>query len=833
ATSNLAGSTIGTQNITHGTGCSVSNYGVWYTFVGNDQLTTISTTATGGWDHEMNIVSGNCGSFTTITCEDGAGSNGTETYTFSSVVGTTYYVYVSYYASGGTTTGTFTIDRVCIPAPSNNPCTSAITLACATTNLPGTTIGATSEAPGTGCTVSNYGVWYAFVGDGGATTISCTATSGWDHEMNISSGSCGALSNLSCEDGTGTNGTESYTFTTVNGTVYYVYIAHYIGSSTITGDFTITRTCVAPPCSVVAGSASASPSPICPAPGNTTLTLTGEDPAATIQWQVSTNGGATWSNIAGATTDPWVQSVSVNSMFQALVTNGCTNTSLSASVSAGCNILHPSGSGVTQSSSIICGNSYNYYDNGGSGSNYSNNQNALLTLCPTTAGQSVTITVNTFNVLNNDDYLYIFDGDDGTANIIGIYTGTALTAGTVITASSDNSSGCLSFRLLSDGFSTQLGWDFTVTCTATPAAPYATPGIEDCNGASVICSDAALTGGTGGYGSWQELPAVWNSCINPDEHQSNWYIFSSSTNGTIAFQIVPSSPTDYDWAVWGPYTGGAECPAFTNDTPIRCSSTSLSGTGGVGSTGLAAPATDIIEQNGEYGGGANENGQLMPLAVLAGEIYVMMIDNWDNNSQPFQLDWTLTNGATLDCTPPLPVSLTTFVAQCEGSTTRLEWSTASETNNNYFIIEKSDENFNFIEIGKVFGSGTSSSANTYTFIDDAINNETTYYRLLQVDFDGSVTYHHIIASNCQNYEFEVVNSNLTLDQLDLLISSGANENLTIRLYNMIGDLISQQTEEINAGNNSISLKNFNINSGIYLISIQGEYHTYATKLFAN
>ena len=57
------------------------------------------------------------------------------------------------------------------------------------------------------------------------------------------------------------------------------------------------------------------------------------------------------------------------------------------------------------------------------------------------------------------------------------------------------------------------------------------------------------------------------------------------------------------------------------------------------------------------------------------------------------------------------------------------------------------------EIGKVFGSGTSNVQNNYTFTDTEINNETAYYRLLQVDFDGAVEYHRIVASNCHNYLF--------------------------------------------------------------------------------
>lgn len=586
------------------------------------------------------------------------------------------------------------------------------------------------------------------------------------------------------------------------------------------------------PCSTVAGTASASQTAICPSPGNTTLSLSGEDPAATIQWQVSTDGGATWSNIPGATTDPWVQSVSTNSMFQALVTNGCTNSSSTVSVSVGCNLIHPSGSIVNSSTSIICGSTYNYYDAGGAGGNYSNNQNALLTICPSTPGQYVSITVNSFSLESNYDYMYVFDGNDGSANLIGVYDGT-IGAGTTITASSANTSGCLSFRLISDGATTSSGWNFTVTCTGTPASPYPAHGIEDCNGAVVICNDAALTGGTTGPGMQELEYDDFADCIyEPGEAESQWYVFSSTTNGTIGFEIVPNSPTDYDWAIWGPYTQ-LECPTFTGDHSIRCNASSLANSGPNGETGLVAGATDTIEENGTFAGmGEVTDGDCSLLNVQAGEVYVMMLDNWSASSVGFQLNWSLTNGANLDCTIPLPIKLKYFETKCENGKTLLEWGTESELNNNFFVIEKSDEDFNFREIGKVFGSGTTNTPQSYSFIDDEINDRTTYYRLVQVDMDGSVEYHRTVFSNCQNYDFDVVNTSLANNQLSIAINSGTTENITINVYNTVGELIRSEFKTILPGGNTFSLKNLNVSSGIYLLSIKGNHKVHSEKLIA-
>lgn len=409
-TVNLAGTTAGAVAETAGTGCTMSDYGVWYTFTGTGYANTISVTTT-SFDVEMAIASGTCGSLTNITCEDDAMSSGTETYTFTTTLGTTYYVYVGYYGTG-TTTGTFTISRSCetpcagapnngtaaasptslgcsitstslsasglssgggityqwqsspnnstwtnisgatsttytaspasttyyqivsyCPAsnqygystsvlvtvnttpPVNDACANAAALPCATTNMAGTTNCAVSEtAPGS-C-ASSYGVWYTFTGTGYATTISSTAT--FDHEMDFFSGTCASLTNITCLDGAGSGSSESYTFNTVLGTTYYIYLAHYSTSSTVTGTFTISRDCETP-CSGApnAGVASASPAVIGCSSSTTTLSASGLSAGGgiTYQWQSSPNNSA-WTNISGATSNSYVASPTADTYYR-------------------------------------------------------------------------------------------------------------------------------------------------------------------------------------------------------------------------------------------------------------------------------------------------------------------------------------------------------------------------------------------------------------------------------------------------------------------------------------------------------------------------------------
>ena len=115
ATSALAGTTVSTVAET-APGGTASQYGVWYTFTGDGSSTTISSVAS--FDHEQVLLSGSCGSVTLINNADAWTAGGTETYTFTSTIGTTYYVYIAHWSTSSTETGTFTISRTCAGPPS-------------------------------------------------------------------------------------------------------------------------------------------------------------------------------------------------------------------------------------------------------------------------------------------------------------------------------------------------------------------------------------------------------------------------------------------------------------------------------------------------------------------------------------------------------------------------------------------------------------------------------------------------------------------------------------------------------------------------------------------
>jgi hypothetical protein len=105
-----------------------------------------------------------------------------------------------------------------------------------------------------------------------------------------------------------------------------------------------------------------------------------------------------------------------------------------------------------------CGISF--YDTGGSGGNYSNDQFLFNTFYPDNPGDLVTATVNDFDVEDGYDYLYVIDGTDPFVPPIGVFTGTTIDA----SFTSTDPSGALTFVFISDFIGTSTGWDIDITC---------------------------------------------------------------------------------------------------------------------------------------------------------------------------------------------------------------------------------------------------------------------------------------------------------------------------------------------------------------------------------
>lgn len=171
----------------------------------------------------------------------------------------------------------------------------------------------------------------------------------------------------------------------------------------------------------------------------------------------------------------------------------------------------------------------------------------------------------------------------------------------------------------------------------------------------------------------------------------------------------------------------------------------------------------------------------------------------------------------IDSLPPwiLPVGLIDFKGECIAEVINLTWSTKSEFDNDYFVVEQSVNGKNWFEVAQVQGVGNSIYQTDYQVVVDQSSIKAQFYRLKQVDFNGeSETFYPIKvqctgSGNCEKFffEFHQENSSIVLNA-DCLIGSDAD----VFIYDMTGKLISEGV------GNVIYLEN-SLESGLYLIRI--------------
>jgi hypothetical protein len=164
----------------------------------------------------------------------------------------------------------------------------------------------------------------------------------------------------------------------------------------------------------------------------------------------------------------------------------------------------------------------------------------------------------------------------------------------------------------------------------------------------------------------------------------------------------------------------------------------------------------------------------------------------------------------------LPVTFTSFDAYRYNNATRLNWSTASESNNKQFELYRAINDDNFNLIAKVDGAGNSSQAKYYSFTDLEKYSGTGYYKLRQVDFDGKSAYFNTIRS----VKSELADKDLTLFEANnhiygsYLAKKEGVAKLTV--YDTAGKLLFNTDIKLNVGFNKIEVPLINLQNGVYI-----------------
>jgi Ice-binding-like/Secretion system C-terminal sorting domain len=143
----------------------------------------------------------------------------------------------------------------------------------------------------------------------------------------------------------------------------------------------------------------------------------------------------------------------------------------------------------------------------------------------------------------------------------------------------------------------------------------------------------------------------------------------------------------------------------------------------------------------------------------------------------------------------LPVGLFSFTGFCDHQNVQLNWSTASETNNHSFSVERSAEQKIWQVIETIPGAGNSVLMNTYAFTDRQPIQTISYYRLKQTDFDGNTNYGKIIqVRSCGENGSDKLTTfpnPSTSGKFELLFTGDRSQVISIGIFNALGEKIYQ------------------------------------------
>ncbi|NOZ45712.1 MAG: T9SS type A sorting domain-containing protein [Chlorobi bacterium] len=203
---------------------------------------------------------------------------------------------------------------------------------------------------------------------------------------------------------------------------------------------------------------------------------------------------------------------------------------------------------------------------------------------------------------------------------------------------------------------------------------------------------------------------------------------------------------------------------------------------------------------------------------------------------------TGTNSDDSQINSTLPIELISYnaVYQSEGFVL-ISWITASEINNDYFTLQRSDDGIHFTDIGFIDGAGNSNNIKKYEFEDNNPINGTSYYRIMQTDFDGNF---EIFKAKVVSTSSSVLNDNSIKLYPNPAISTSAvwieseafeaNANVKLVIVTLQGKQISSKTitPDFNGMINE-NINDENLPEGIYLIKLFDNYKWVSKKLIIN
>ncbi|MBU2020157.1 MAG: T9SS type A sorting domain-containing protein [Bacteroidetes bacterium] len=218
-----------------------------------------------------------------------------------------------------------------------------------------------------------------------------------------------------------------------------------------------------------------------------------------------------------------------------------------------------------------------------------------------------------------------------------------------------------------------------------------------------------------------------------------------------------------------------------------------------------------------------DQGQASMSAGASGNISSTPVTDFSNMAFTF--------GSLSSTNNPLPIELLSFTGEKAGNGNLIQWQTASEINSSHFILEKSMSGENFNEIFRTKAAGFSQSLLKYDFYDTDLQFGTTYYRLIEIDLDGTKFTSEIISISDTESADLLVFPNPVEHFGEISVSSKNNESISVSIINLSGKTVQIENLENQHNLDFLKIKlSENIVPGAYFIKVQGKSISFSEKL---
>ncbi len=173
-----------------------------------------------------------------------------------------------------------------------------------------------------------------------------------------------------------------------------------------------------------------------------------------------------------------------------------------------------------------------------------------------------------------------------------------------------------------------------------------------------------------------------------------------------------------------------------------------------------------------------------------------------------------------------PVEMTSFTANVNEGNVSLNWSTATETNNKGFDVQRRSENGQYETIAFVDGNGTSTEKHNYSYVDTKLASGNYTYRLKQVDFDGKFAYSKEVNANVELpavYSLEQNYPNPFNPSTQINFSLAVDSRVSLKVFDVLGRQVAELVNNnLTAGQHNINFNASNLSSGVYFYRLEAK-----------